>query len=75
MKSRMSSNSLKILESIQEEDINMCNFLLPILIFFLLVKAKEKRRKYILSLKLKQSFILMIDEKAFADFKITGVLI
>ena len=38
-------------------------------------EGKKKRRKYIVSLKLKQSFILMIDEKAFADFKITGVLI
>ena len=74
----MSNNSLKILESLQEENINMCHFpLLPTPIFFFLVKAKkkERKRKYIVSLKLKQSFILMIDEKAFADFIITRVLI
>ena len=45
---------------------------------FFLVKAKKKKkeeRKYIVSLKLKQSFILMIYEEAFADFIITRVLI
>ena len=35
----------------------------------------KKLRKYIVSFKLEQSFILMIDEKAFVDFIITGVLI
>ena len=35
----------------------------------------KKLRKYIASLKLEQSFILMIDERAFVDFIITGVLI
>ena len=38
-------------------------------------KKKKRERKYIVSLKLKQSFILMTDEKAFAEFIITGVLI
>ena len=48
---------------------------------FFLVKGKkrkrerERERKYIVYLKWKQSFILMIDEKAFADFIITCVLI
>ena len=70
----MSSNSLKNLESLQEENINMCHFLLlPTPIFF--SGDGKKRRKYIVSLKLKQRFILIIDEKAFADFIITGVLI
>ena len=73
----MSSNSLKILESLQEENINMRHFLLlPTPIFFPGEgKKKKERRKYIVSLKLKGSFILMIDEKAFADFTITRVLI
>ena len=72
----MSSNSLKILESLQEENINMRHFLiLPTPIFFLVKAKKKERRKYIVSLKLKRSFILMIDEKAFADFTITRVLI
>ena len=78
----MSSNSLKILESLQEENINMRHFLLlPTPVFFSgegKIKKKKKRRrrrKYIVSLKLKRSFILMIDEKAFADFTITRVLI
>ena len=72
----MSSNSFKILESFQEKNINMCHFLLlPTTIFFSDEGKKKKRRKYIVSLKLNQSFILMIDEKAFADFIITGVLI
>ena len=77
----MSSNSLKILESLQEEHIKMLHFLfLPTLIFFSgegkkKKKKKKKRRKYIVSLKLKRSFILMIDEKAFAGFTITRVLI
>ena len=31
-------------------------------------------RKYIVSFKLKQSFVYMIEEKTFNDFKITGVL-
>ena len=70
----MSSNSLKILESLQEENINMCHLLLlPTPIFF--SGEGKKKRKCIVSPKLKQSFILMIDEKAFADFIITGVLI
>ena len=61
----MSSNSLKILESLQEENINMHHFLLlPTPIFFSGEgKKKKERRKYIVSLKLKRSFILMIDEK------------
>ena len=48
---------------------------------FFLVKEKRKKRerererKYIVYLKWKQSFILMIDEKAFADFILTCVLI
>ena len=73
----MSSNSLKILESLQEENINMRHFLLlPTAIFFFPGEGKKKkRRKYIVSLKLKRSFILMKDEKAFADFIITRVLI
>ena len=76
----MSSNSLKILESLQEENINMRHFfLLPTPIFFSgegkKKRKKKERRKYIVSLKLKRSFILMIDEKAFADFTITRVLI
>ena len=72
----MSSNSLKILESLQEENINMRHFLLlPTPSFFSGEGKKEERRKYIVSLKLKRSFILMIDEKAFADFTITRVLI
>ena len=73
----MSSNSLKILESLQEENINMHHFLLLPTPFFFSGEGrkKEKRRKYIVSLKLKRNFILMIDEKAFADFTITRVLI
>ena len=72
----MSSNSLKILESLQEENINVRHFLLlPTPIFFSGEGKKKERRKYIVSLKLKRSFILMIDEKAFADFIITRVLI
>ena len=73
----MSSNSLKILESLQEKNINMRHFLLlPTTIFFFLVKAKKKeRRTYIVSLKLKRSFILMKDEQGFADFTSTRVLI
>ena len=38
-------------------------------------KKKKKRRKYTVPLKLKQNFISMIDEKAFADFIITRALI
>ena len=56
----------------------MCYFLLPTPIFFSgegEKKEKKRERKYIVSLKLKQSFILMTDEKAFAEFIITGVLI
>ena len=72
----MSSNSHKILESLQEENINMRHFLpLPTTIFFSGEGKKKERRKYIFSLKLKRSFILMTDEKAFADFTITRVLI
>ena len=74
----MSSNSLKILESLQEENINMRHFLLlPTAIFFFSGEGKKKkeRRKYIVSLKLKRSFILMKDDKAFANFTITRVLI
>ena len=73
----MSSNSLKILESLQEENINMRHFLLlPTPNFFSGEgKKKKERRKFIVSLKLKQSFILMIDEKAFTNFTITRVLI
>ena len=58
----------------------MCHFLLlptyPNLFFLVKRKKKKKReRKYIVSLKLKQSFILMTDGKVFAEFIITGVLI
>ena len=52
----------------------MCHFLL--LPFPHLCSGEGKKlRKYILSFKLKQSFILMIEEKAFTDFIITWVLI
>ena len=71
----MSSNSLKILESLQEENIKMRHFLLHTPIFFSGEGKKKERRNYIVSLKLKRSFILMIDEKAFADFTITRVFI
>ena len=77
----MSSNSLKILESLREANINMCHFLLlPTPIFFFSGEGKtktkkKKRRKYIVSHKLKHSFILIIDEKAFTDFIITRVII
>ena len=69
----MSSNSLQILKSLQEENINMCHFfLLP---YPHLCSGEGKKvRKYIVSFKLKQSFILM-KEKAFVDFIIKWVLI
>ena len=74
IKSRMSSNSLKILKSFREENINMCHFLL--LPYPHLCSGEGKKlRKYIASFKLEQSFILMIEEKAFVDFIITEVLI
>ena len=38
-------------------------------------KKKKKEEENTLYLKLKQNFISMIDEKAFADFIITGALI
>ena len=52
----------------------MCHFLfLP---YPHLCSGEGKRlRKYIASFKLEQNFILMIEEKAFADFIITGVII
>ena len=51
----------------------MCHFLLP---FPHLSSGEGKKLgKYIASFKLKQSFILMIEEKAFVDFISTGVLI
>ena len=49
-----------ILESLQEENINMCHFLLlhtPI--FFSGEGKKKERRNYIVFLKLKRNFILM----------------
>ena len=50
----MSSNSLKILESLQEENINMRHFLLlPTPIFFSGEgKKKKERRKYIVQVYL-----------------------
>ena len=42
----MSRNSLKILESLQEENINMCHFLLlPTPIFFAGEGKKKKKKK------------------------------
>ena len=70
----MSSNSLQILKSLREENINMCHFLLfpyP----HLCSGEGKKLRKYIISFKLEQNFILMKEEKAFVDFIVTGVLI
>ena len=70
----MSSNSHKILKSLREENINMCHF--PLLPYPHLCSDEGKKlRKYIVYFKLKQNFILVIKEKAFADFMITGVLI
>ena len=71
-KPRMSSNSLQILKSLREENINMCHFLL-LLYPHLCSGEGKKLRKYIVSFKLKQSFILMKEEKAFVDFIITRV--
>ena len=70
----MSSNSLKILKSLREENINMCHFrLLP---HPLLCSGEGKKlRKYIVSIKLEHNLILMIEEKAFIDFIIIVVLI
>ena len=52
----------------------MCHFLL--LPYPHLCSGESKKlRKYIVSFKLEQSFILMIEEKAFVGFIITGVLI
>ena len=70
----LAADLLKILESLQEENINLFHFLLLPTYFFFLVKEKT-RRKYIVSPKLKQRFILMINEKPFADFIIIWVLI
>ena len=70
----MSSNSLQILKSLREENINMCHFLL--LPYPHLCSGEGKTlRKYIVSFKLEQSFILMKEKKAFVDFIITEVLI
>ena len=70
----MSSYQLNILKSLREEDISMCHFLL-LTCPHLCSGEGKKVRKYIVSYKLEQSFILMIEEKAFANFIITGVLI
>ena len=70
----MSSNSLQILKSLREENINMCHFLL--LTYPHLCSGEGiNLRKYIVSFKLEQSFILMKEKKAFVEFIITGVLI
>ena len=62
-----------ILKSLREENINMCRFvLLPYPHIF--SGEGKNLRKYIVFFKLKQSFILMIEEKALNDFKIAGVL-
>ena len=56
----------------------MRHFLLPLPQSFFLMKTKENEKKEENTLYLSncsQSSILMIDEKAFADFIITGVLI
>ena len=70
----MSSKSLQILKSLREENINMCHFLL-VPYTRLCSGEGKKQRKYIVSFKLEQNFILMEEEKAFVDFIITGVLI
>ena len=53
--------------------MNMCCFILlpypPIC-----PGAGKNLRKYIVSFKLKQNFVLMIEEKTFNDFEITWVL-
>ena len=68
----MNSNSLKISKSLLEENINMCHFLL--LPYPHLCSGEGKKlRIYNVSFKLEQSIILMIEEKAFIDFIITGV--
>ena len=71
----MSSNSLQILNSLREENIIMCHFLL--VPYPQLCSGEGKKlRKYIVSFKLEQNFILMKKEKkTFVDFIITGVLI
>ena len=70
----MSSKSLQILKSFREENINTCHFLL--VPYPRLCSGEGKKlRKYIVSFKLEQNFILMKEEKAFVDFIITGVLI
>ena len=52
----------------------MCHFLL--LPYPRLCSGEGKKLlKYIVPFKLEQSFILMIEEKAFVDFIITGVLL
>ena len=70
----MSSNSLQILKLLREENINICHFLL-LLYPHLCSGEGKKLRKYIVSFKLKQSFILMKEEKTFFDFIIAGALI
>ena len=52
----------------------MCHFLL--LPYSRLCSGEGKKLiKYIVSFKLEQSFILMIEEKVFVDFIIKGVLL
>ena len=70
----MSSNSLQILKSLREENINMCHFI-PVLYPHLCSGEGKKLRKYIVSFKFEQNFILMKEEKVFVDFIIIGVLI
>ena len=70
----MSSNSLQFLKSLREENINMCHFLL-VPYPHLCSGDGKKLRKYIVSFKLEQNFILMKEGKVFVDFIITGVLI
>ena len=53
----------------------MCHFLLLLYPRLCSGEGKKTLRKYIVSLKLEQSFILLIEEKAFVDFIIIGVLI
>ena len=74
IKSRMSSNSLQILKSLLEENINMYLFLLVPYPYLCSGKGINLR-KYIVSFKLEQNFILMKEEKAFVDFITTMVLI
>ena len=70
----MTSNSLQILKSFREENIKVCHFL-HVPYPHLCSGEGKKLRKYSISFKLRQNFILMKEEKAFADFIITGVLI